>query len=376
MLDLAGSPRVPSSSSDIQIRLHETSENERGQYIALSYCWGQETEYHFTTTSQNIGQHREGMNFDSLLWTQREAILVALYLDVRYLWIDSLCIIQDIASDWAAEAANMSSVYSSAMLTLAATASQSPRDGLLHPLQSARCVPVDDDMAMVRMQTHTDVDSAYEPLNTRAWTLQEAILSQRIVCFGSEQWLWRCSSRCATEDGFEERVPMKTEGLYRAPLSATRRPDETRQLYLKQWYQLVRDYSGRKLTYQRDKLSAIAGLADICAKQTGFQYVAGLWIEDIGAGLMWQATSTGVTRGPGSIPSWSWASTDGAILTQDFSDADTSMIEVLKVVQDFTRDASTTLCDDPLACPRCNDQAFDRQAGTHPNPSIPSLQRR
>lgn len=344
VLDLTDSPRTPSSSSQVQIRLRETSKETQGKYIALSYCWGQETENHFTTKSQNIGQHRERINFDSLPLTRREAVLVALYLDVRYLWIDSLRIVQDIASDRAAEAANMSSVYLSAMLRLAATACRSPQDGLPNPPQSARCVPIDDDMAMVRMQTHTDVNSASEPLNTRAWSLQEAILSQRMVCFGSEQWLWRCSSRCATEDGCEDRVPMNTEGLHRAPLSATRRPDETRQLYVKQWYQLVRDYSRRKLTYQRDKLSAIAGLADICAKQTGFQYVAGLWVGDIGAGLMWQATSTGVTRGHSPFPSWSWASTEGAILTQDFTEADTSMIGVLKVDRDLNEYTSATLC--------------------------------
>ncbi|GAB7336675.1 hypothetical protein MBLNU13_g10350t1 [Cladosporium sp. NU13] len=228
----------------------------------------------------------------------------------------------------------MSRVYSNAVLTLAATASQNPGHGLLHPLQSARCVPLDGDTAMIRLQTHTDIDSSAEPLNTRGWTLQEDVLSRRIVSFGREQWLWRCASRYATEDGLEDRDVLASESLHGASAQIVEcSVEERRKLFLKQWYGLVCNYSRRKLTFRKDKLSAIAGLVDIYTERTGFRYVHGLWMEDIGEGLMWQATSLGVTRDLGTIPTWSWASVDGAILMQGFSESDISMIELLKLDQ-------------------------------------------
>lgn len=335
VLDLNGSPDTPSTPIDIKIRLRTTSNGELGKYIALSYCWGSETKHHFTTTRENIHQHKDGIDFKSLPLTQREAVLVTLYLGIRYLWIDSLCILQDCPKDWGVEAANMSAIYANAELTLAATASHNPQGGLLEPLQCARFVPIDDDddVAVIRMQTHMDVDSPSEPLNTRAWTLQEAVLSRRLVSFGSDQWLWRCASRYATEDGLEDRASTASERLYRSPDAATTTSStEDGKLYLEHWYNLVCSYSTRELTYQKDKLSAIAGLADICSKRTGFQYILGLWVEDFATGLMWQATSRGVTRIPSAIPSWSWASVSGAVLMPEFSSSH-SMIELLKIEQ-------------------------------------------
>lgn len=119
----------------------------------------------------------------------------------------------------------MSAIYANAELTLAATAYHNPQGGLLESLQCARFVPIDDDddVAVIRMQTHMDVDSPSEPLNTRAWTLQEAVLSRRIVSFCSDQWLWKCASRYATEDGLEDRPSTASERLYRAPDAATAR---------------------------------------------------------------------------------------------------------------------------------------------------------
>ncbi|KAI0145545.1 heterokaryon incompatibility protein-domain-containing protein [Xylariaceae sp. FL1272] len=335
VLDLTGSLDAPSDSDDIKIRLRDTAVDEVGQYVALSYCWGADPEHHFTTTQQNLDEHKNGIDFSKIPLTQREAILCALYLGIRYLWIDSLCIIQDSPEDWEREAAMMSTVYSNAVLTLAATFSQGPADGLLNPLQAARCVEIHGDLAIVRMETHKTIDAPSEPLNTRAWALQEAVLSPRMVSFGREQWLWKCASRFTTEDGLIDRPRSEGEVTNHSSLVFKQNSVESGHGYLSQWYRLVADYSRRKLSYQNDKLKAIAGLADIYAKHTGYEYIAGLWAEDLATGLMWETTSRGVTRIAGATPSWSWASVNGAILFPDPSRFSPAMVTLVDVEQQW-----------------------------------------
>ena len=335
ILDLTGSLDSPSKPEDVQLRLRETSSDEVGEYVALSYCWGEDPQNHFKTTRQNLQQRIDGIDFGDIPLTQREAILATLRLGVRYLWVDSLCILQDSTEDWEREAATMGDVYSNALVTLGATSAQDPGVGLLNPLQAARCVKIHGDLAIVRLETHMTIDASSEPLNTRAWTLQEAFLSPRTISFGREQWLWECASRYATEDGLIDRPLLERESLNHWYSLMQHKPGDDESKYLKHWYQLVSNYSGRRLTYQSDKLKAIAGLADIFAKQTGYHYVAGLWQEDIAAGLMWQATSRGVRREPAPTraPTWSWASTDGPILTDTLKDSSLRLVQLLKVEQ-------------------------------------------
>jgi hypothetical protein len=285
--------------------------------MTLSYCWGGEAEHHFKTTKEHYDGFKRGIDYASLPLTHREAILTTLFLGVRFLWIDSMCIIQDDAHDWEAEAARMSSVYANSLLTLAATSSSGPQEGLLNPYQSGFHTVLDGDKVMLRMETHQTIDTPSAPLNTRGWTLQETVLSPRSVCFGKDQWLWRCASRHATEDGFVDEDSSHGGGgfgLIQMASIAREGAGADGRAYFRHWYALAANYSRRGLTFRRDKLGAIAGLAGAFTKHTGCTYVAGLWAEDIAVGLMWNATSRGVTREAGAIPSWSWTSVDGEVM--------------------------------------------------------------
>jgi hypothetical protein len=98
----------------------------------------------------------------------------------------------------------------------------------------------------------------------------------------------------------------------------------------------VSNYSRRSLTYQSDKLKAIAGLADIFARQTGYECIAGLWKEDLTYGLMWQTISRGASRDDTSIPSWSWISVDGPVTVPDFPRPSTTpFLELLHADQQW-----------------------------------------
>ncbi|KAF4449872.1 tol [Fusarium albosuccineum] len=287
-------------------------------------------------THETLEDHKQGISFVSLPLTQREAILATIYLGIRYLWIDSLCVIQDSAQDWEIEAPRMGSVYSKALVTFAATSSSSPEDGLLLPFQSARCVEVHGETAIIRMETHMTIDEMSEPLNTRAWTLQETVLASRLVCFGKEQWLWKCPSRYTTEDGLVDSPQIVNNGLVQWVGIVQQGPGEDGQNFLRHWYRLVSDYSRRHLTNQSDKLKAIARLADMFAKQTGYHYVAGLWAEDLVIGLMWEPKSPDVTHETKSIPSWSWASMSGQVEIPQFSkQSSTPLLELVSVEQEW-----------------------------------------
>ena len=111
------------------IRLCETS-GEAGAYIALSHRWGL-TDKTFITTDDTIADMKKGFAIGQAPATFRDAISITRLLDLRYLWIDSLCIIQHNTADWSQEAVRMGSVYANAYLTIAAANAQDDNDGFL-----------------------------------------------------------------------------------------------------------------------------------------------------------------------------------------------------------------------------------------------------
>jgi hypothetical protein len=106
--------RIFRRGSDLLVALVDPSQ-DRGPYIALSHCWGLVTPLRTTTT--NYGDHARGIKVSSLPKTFRDAVTVAQHFGVEYLWIDSLCIIQDSTQDWERECPQMSNIYSNSVLT-------------------------------------------------------------------------------------------------------------------------------------------------------------------------------------------------------------------------------------------------------------------
>ncbi|KAM0364971.1 hypothetical protein ACHAPK_010148 [Fusarium culmorum] len=343
VLDLTGSKDLPEDGNDIIIKLRETNKDETGLYNALSYCWGRDTKLHFKTTHETMEAHKEGIDFFSLPLVHREAILTTLYLGIRYIWIDSLCIIQDSREDWQTESAMMGSVYSNAHLTIAATSSSSPDEGLHWPFQGAETVDIHGEVTSIRFETHLSIDKSSEPLNARGWTLQEAVLPSRLICFGKEQWLWKCPSRYATEDGLIDGPRYIDNGLPQWPALVHEGPGGDGRNYLRHWYHVIINYSKRDLTYQTDKSNAIAGLVEMFKKQTAYTYLAGLWQEDLAVGLLWEATTKGVIRDDQEVPSWSWLSVKGPIKGMEYGSTATSMIKLIKVNTSLPSSISLTV---------------------------------
>jgi hypothetical protein len=110
------------------VKLVELASDTTARYAALSHCWGHTRSKHITSTS-NLAMNMKGIPVSELPETFRDAIDIARALEVRYLWIDSLCIVQDSGSDWAEHVEVMGSIYQNAYITLAAGASDNDEGG-------------------------------------------------------------------------------------------------------------------------------------------------------------------------------------------------------------------------------------------------------
>ena len=104
------------------------SSGEYGQWLTLSHCWGKTRPA--TTTTSNLDSHREGISIAALPQTFRDAIIITRKLGYRYLWIDSLCIVQDSIVDWQLESVKMNTIYANAVLNISADAAADSSEGI------------------------------------------------------------------------------------------------------------------------------------------------------------------------------------------------------------------------------------------------------
>lgn len=90
------------------------------QYITLSHCWVSSPTVRLTQRS--LEHMMERIDINSLPRTFPNAVELACRLNIQYLWIDSLCIVQDSLEDWRLEASNMASIYQNSVITVAGEA--------------------------------------------------------------------------------------------------------------------------------------------------------------------------------------------------------------------------------------------------------------
>ncbi|KAK4189127.1 heterokaryon incompatibility protein-domain-containing protein [Podospora australis] len=124
--------RLPARVIDVRpttVKLHEPSEDERAPYLCLSHCWG-DIRPACRTTSATLKANLQAISPDDLPATFRDAISVTRQLGFDYLWIDSICIIQDSEADWRHQSAEMINIYENAHLTLCASGAVDDEGGL------------------------------------------------------------------------------------------------------------------------------------------------------------------------------------------------------------------------------------------------------
>jgi hypothetical protein len=277
-----------------------------------------------------MADRRGGIEVGSLSKAYQDAIHATRALGVRYLWIDSLCILQGDLADWELESSHMSHIYQGAFLTLAATGATEPeQDGLFLLPAEENCFTValdgkgqrepEQPMAIVRAPAASVSSLHAAPLNTRAWALQEMILSPRTVHFLPDQMYWQCRTLLLSEDGLVQddtfaSLRFRSSGRLQLDLADDRAAWEF-------WWRWAQDYSCRELTVRTDWLAALAGITQHFAEVTGKTPALGMWKETLIADLAWHINPLGYTgHSPGNdyltvrhtavsgVPSWSWMS--------------------------------------------------------------------
>lgn len=260
--------------------------------------------------------------------TFRDAILITAKLGILYLWIDSLCIVQDSARDWETESGRMGAVYNGAYLTLAATRASADVDGFLstrdvpyyYPIDLQCPIGMNDSFSNLRfnavahkswpLATKTHI----EPLMKRAWCLQERLLAVRTLSFGGQQNFFECHKEKLFENGEPEPWSLPNYSLQSIYPNID---DRHQTVDFNPWYRWIEEFSVRGLTQLSDRLPAISGLAHRVSEYlvthlkhriTQPQYCAGIWGDDLLNGLLWNGFNKPRSRPTEYYaPSWSWA---------------------------------------------------------------------
>ncbi|KAG5656902.1 hypothetical protein KAF25_011071 [Fusarium avenaceum] len=298
---------------------------------ALSYCWGYSAI--LKTTRSTLKSMEQGIEIATLPAAYMDAIRLCREIGIPYLWIDALCIIQDDPDDWQRESALMGSVYSNAYLTIAAESSASATQNFLGSYNDqigaedthiypefTKVVYLGNGAKPVTFKARVvqelgihwrwidDMRERFprEPLSRRGWCLQERLLSTRLLSLSLHEMQWICqmTTSCECQSSLNRHRQFGPTPLSQIPAG---------HVAFRFWLKTVENYSQRSLTRVSDKLTAIAGVANIIQRITGSEYLAGLWLSDIYLGLLWRRAPGRLPQMNTIAPSFSWASINGEV---------------------------------------------------------------
>jgi hypothetical protein len=345
-----------SMGSSDTIRLVECDITAPPGYIALSHSWGSGEHKPLETRKHNIEEHKIGIQTVALSRTFRDAVAVGRRLGEKYLWIDSLCTVQDDGQDRASDISRMQAIYEGAALTISAMSARDGRGGCWIPRKRVFDLPLENGRSIrlafhrriewafqhasfLSSQDYSDLDTQY-PLATRKWALQERVLSRRILHFTTQDLIWECRhvARCAcgiVDVLYSDHTQRKTFELL-----SDEDADEFYVIFA--WMELVMAYSyadlsDETLSDETDVFPVLAGLASVFSKKGLGTYCAGLWENSLPEALCWytrQVESEEATHSRPSryvAPTWSWGSVQGALCFDalDNVDSDPESFEVV-----------------------------------------------
>ncbi|KAI2473865.1 HET-domain-containing protein [Annulohypoxylon bovei var. microspora] len=299
-------------------------------WAALSHCWGGGKP--LSLKKAILNSLKDKIDFSELPATFQDAVTVTQELGLAYVWIDSLCIVQDDKADWEKEAAQMDAVYNRAFIVISGASSPNPSTPYLRPreeewLPKRFNFPVSPGVTIpitVR-QRHLLAASLDQglleppftsswatlkkvgPLYARGWCFQESFLASRILNFAPGAIIFECKTHRKSED----QLP---------PYPSTVPGTLGEVTPMAQWHMIVKSYTSRQLTFTTDRLPAIAGAATMMPQAKTSRYLAGLWSESLLLDLLWQVmpgrahTPLMTKEHEENAPTWSWASINWGVV--------------------------------------------------------------
>ncbi|KAI8941329.1 hypothetical protein NX059_002556 [Plenodomus lindquistii] len=341
LIDLSGLPQHSAMTdhnnawrqlfSSGQCKLIETRPRQMGRYATLSYCWGDSLPY--KTNIANIDQHLVAIYFDDLPRTLQDAVMVARFFDMEFLWIDCLCIVQESRHDWEREALRMVDVYAHSYLGIVASRASHCNEGFLgsrdiSQLQHCRFEDATGYLEIYLKQIkplfeegnlfsehpqHTLIEPL--PLDQRAWALQEILLAPRQLSFSHDDTHWRCACMLRSEySDFDKNLNKVQRPMFDIGRALTGMTLGNVELQ-RSWSVIVSRYSDCSLSLETDKLPALSGIVTKLQDLTGDVCFAGIWKRHFLYWLLWRRSHGQTLKRPLSwrAPSWSFAAIDGPV---------------------------------------------------------------
>ncbi|EXF85184.1 heterokaryon incompatibility protein [Colletotrichum fioriniae PJ7] len=323
--------------SENRLRLMD-SMADYGDYACLSYTWGRQNTG--VTTTQNLHDRLDDLPYESLPQTYKDAVTVAAFLEIPFLWIDGLCIIQGDTNskDWVEQSSQMAEIYGNAILVIAAADSNSVEDGFLSTphlpqelfrIQSSQLenLEIGSEESALSVFARAMLDHSWlgwstlaEPKSrgtlSRSWCFQEEVLASRLLTFFGGEMNFQCLEdeyrcECAFPAAPLGLVTIKELYEPRLELGDMETPNWM-------WQSTIEHYTRRKLTVATDRLTALSGVARIVQSSLRTKYAAGHWLDrDFLCSLCWAPVRNRETERTFSedyvAPSWSWAAHNGPI---------------------------------------------------------------
>ncbi|EHK25840.1 uncharacterized protein TRIVIDRAFT_118478, partial [Trichoderma virens Gv29-8] len=299
------------SSSIVLVRSAQAI-HKKEKYMTLSHRWGDSNIP--TLTTNTIIPWAQELSIKILPKTFQDFIILAQRLQVRYVWIDSLCIIQqgDDGNDWRIEALTMDQVYMNSYCNVSADWG-SPKRGLYFQ-RDLRMIDKPNIDWRVKRQRNPDVVAVEKcvmvenefwedqisrsPLSIRGWVVQERWLCPRNLRFGPREVFFECGQTTLSER-FPKAFPKPLlEGdvilkssfsnlqMLQSPQAALLPATPGTELYTA-WGHVLSKYSRCYLTYASDRIVAFSGIAKFFRLLVDDNYVAGLWLRNLASDMMW-----------------------------------------------------------------------------------------
>ncbi|KAF1987041.1 HET-domain-containing protein [Aulographum hederae CBS 113979] len=291
--------------------------SSEARYIALSYVWGGVTT--FQTTKENYSDLQEDgaliATFRQLPAVIKDAISLVKALGERFLWVDSLCVVQNDPTIKHDQIRQMDRVYNRAILTIISLNGNNAQCRLPGIAPGTR--PLRDwYKSSQNGQTLRFQGGALDdllggtPYETRSWTYQERLLSRRCLFLSSHRMYFSCGEAIYNDfDDSKDSLENSVSGFRRMAIVGFTTWEE----YYKVYAELINEYVGRDLSFPSDTLNAFQGIMNIFSKASGTRFLSGLPSAFIDVGLLWLPFSAIChlrNRIPASdlqFPSWCWS---------------------------------------------------------------------
>ncbi|OCL08969.1 HET-domain-containing protein [Glonium stellatum] len=287
------------------------------RYLALSYVWGKVEQFKTKKANFALLKRPNGLSSAPITRTIKDAMMLVAGLGESYLWVDTLCIVQDDEEGKQEQILQMAAIYSKAILTIVAVAGSDANSGLpgVYPtVRNERSIAVAPGLQIVERTSLAEGFGKFI-YNTRAWTFQERVLSSRCLFFFNELVYFQCKKNIWCEDRYGDDSAAWPSSLFTLEKAqAWSRNQHSRGKYNDmddfRFYALfVAEYSQKKMGYPSDIINAFTGITDALDKLYKWKFGAGLPLPMLDLALLWTPLETATRRDTKSdviFPSWSW----------------------------------------------------------------------